>query len=214
MKRYAMGFFKGAPAMFEQPDGDYVKWSDVQAAPAKPDLSGCEVMVDGEGIELESGKPFSFACCDCGLTHRCVIVSEDGKPVGFAVERDQAATAEKRTGGVKTCGGGEMAELLERCGRCDSERPACELRLGVGQYAEARLCAHCRKVSQLPPGDYLLPSRQACICEGWECATCERLCTADPVYESREERYIGDSLWQWLLREQQVPTGEKGNSNG
>src|SRR5438874_1869295 len=30
MKRYAMGFFQGAPAMFEQPDGEYVKWADVQ----------------------------------------------------------------------------------------------------------------------------------------------------------------------------------------
>lgn len=32
MKRYAMGFFNGAPAMFEQPDGDYVKWSDMQVS--------------------------------------------------------------------------------------------------------------------------------------------------------------------------------------
>lgn len=43
MKRYAMGFFKGAPAMFEQADGDYVKWSDAhqtqpsgEAATAQP----------------------------------------------------------------------------------------------------------------------------------------------------------------------------------
>lgn len=67
---------------------------------AKPNLSGCEVMVDGEGVSLESNKPFGFTCCDCGLTHRCVIVSEDGKPVGFAIERDQKATAEKRNGDV------------------------------------------------------------------------------------------------------------------
>lgn len=87
MKRYSMGFFKGAPAMFAQPEGDYVKWSDVQAVLAKPDLSGCEVMEDGKGIELKSAEPFTFTCCDCGLTHRCVIVSEDGRPVGFAVER-------------------------------------------------------------------------------------------------------------------------------
>jgi hypothetical protein len=114
MKRYAMGFFRGAPAMFEQPDGDYVKWSDLnknppiptnptpldQTPPPYPDLSGCEVMVDREGVSLESGKPFGFTCCDCGLTHRCVIVSEDGKPVGFAIERDQQATAEKRPAGL------------------------------------------------------------------------------------------------------------------
>jgi hypothetical protein len=96
VKRYAMGFFQGAPAMFEQPEGDYVKWADVQAAPRKPDLSDCEVMVDREGVSLESGKPFGFTCCDCGLTHRCVIVSEDSKPIGFAIERDEQATDEKR----------------------------------------------------------------------------------------------------------------------
>lgn len=62
----------------------------------KPDLSGCQVLTDGEGVTLESGKPFTFACCDCGLTHRVAIVSEDGRPVGFAVERDDAATAKVR----------------------------------------------------------------------------------------------------------------------
>jgi hypothetical protein len=68
----------------------------LHARAAKPDLSGCKVMTDGEGVALESNKPFSFTCCDCGLTHRCVIVSEDGKPVGFAVERDQETTAQRR----------------------------------------------------------------------------------------------------------------------
>lgn len=46
-----------------------------------------EQLYDAEGITLESNKPFAFACCDCGLTHHMVIVSEDGKPVGFAVRR-------------------------------------------------------------------------------------------------------------------------------
>lgn len=55
-----------------------------------------EQMIDGEGITLESNKPFEFICCDCGLVHRCVIVSEDGKPVGFAIERDAKATALRR----------------------------------------------------------------------------------------------------------------------
>ena len=44
-------------------------------------------LYDCEGITLESNKPFAFTCCDCGLTHHMVIVSEDGKPVGFAVKR-------------------------------------------------------------------------------------------------------------------------------
>lgn len=46
-----------------------------------------EQLIDCEGITLESTKPFDFTCCDCGLKHRMVIVSEDGKPVGFAVKR-------------------------------------------------------------------------------------------------------------------------------
>jgi hypothetical protein len=32
LQRYSMGFFQGAPAMFRQPDGDYVKWADVQGS--------------------------------------------------------------------------------------------------------------------------------------------------------------------------------------
>lgn len=55
-----------------------------------------EQLHDNEGVTLESEKPFAFKCCDCGLVHRMVIVSEDGRPVGFAVQRDQKATAEAR----------------------------------------------------------------------------------------------------------------------
>ena len=53
-------------------------------------------LTDGEGVELESNVPFRFACCDCGLVHDMVIVSEDGRPVGFAIKRIQAATDERR----------------------------------------------------------------------------------------------------------------------
>lgn len=52
-----------------------------------------EQLIDCEGITLESAKPFAFSCCDCGLTHHMVIVSEDGKPVGFAVKRVAAILA-------------------------------------------------------------------------------------------------------------------------
>lgn len=31
MKRYSIGFFQGAPAMFEHADGKYVKWEDARA---------------------------------------------------------------------------------------------------------------------------------------------------------------------------------------
>lgn len=54
-----------------------------------------EQLIDCEGITLESAKPFAFSCCDCGLTHHMVIVSEDGKPVGFAVKRVAAILASK-----------------------------------------------------------------------------------------------------------------------
>ena len=57
-----------------------------------------EQLIDCEGITLESNKPFAFSCCDCGLTHHMVIVSEDGKPVGFAVKR-VAATPPGGAGG-------------------------------------------------------------------------------------------------------------------
>lgn len=52
-----------------------------------------EQLYDCEGISLESNKPFAFTCCDCGLTHHMVIVSEDGEPVGFAVKRWPSADA-------------------------------------------------------------------------------------------------------------------------
>lgn len=55
-----------------------------------------QTLTDCEGIELESEKPFRFACCDCGLVHDVVIVSADGDPVGFAVKRNDSATATRR----------------------------------------------------------------------------------------------------------------------
>ena len=55
-------------------------------APASP-AAEFHQLADCEGITLESNKPFAFKCCDCGLVHHMVIVSEDGRPVGFAVER-------------------------------------------------------------------------------------------------------------------------------
>jgi hypothetical protein len=48
---------------------------------------GFQQLTDCEGITLESNVPFAFKCCDCGLTHHMVVVSEDGKPIGFAVKR-------------------------------------------------------------------------------------------------------------------------------
>lgn len=53
---------------------------------------------DGEGFEIPSGILCRLACCDCGLVHDIVIVSNDRKPVGFAAKRNNRATAQKRRG--------------------------------------------------------------------------------------------------------------------
>ena len=52
--------------------------------------------LDCEGWSEPSGKPFKLACCDCGLVHRMVLISEDGKPIGIAAKRDNRATAARR----------------------------------------------------------------------------------------------------------------------
>lgn len=44
-------------------------------------------MVDGEGITIKSNEIFLFKCCDCGLTHRMVIATEEDQELGFAIER-------------------------------------------------------------------------------------------------------------------------------
>lgn len=52
--------------------------------------------LDEEGWEEPSGKVFRWACCDCGLVHDLVFVSNDGKPIGVAVRRNNRATAQRR----------------------------------------------------------------------------------------------------------------------
>lgn len=51
---------------------------------------------DGEGFEVPSGEVYRIACCDCGLVHDFVFVSEDGKPIGVAAKRNARATAARR----------------------------------------------------------------------------------------------------------------------
>ncbi len=70
--------------------------SDGVAQAAAVTESDYQNLIDCEGIELESSKPFRFACCDCGLVHDVVIVSEDERPVGFSVKRNHTATEERR----------------------------------------------------------------------------------------------------------------------
>lgn len=51
---------------------------------------------DGEGFEVPSNQIYRMACCDCGLVHDMVFVSEDGKPIGVAARRNNRSTAQMR----------------------------------------------------------------------------------------------------------------------
>lgn len=53
-------------------------------------------MVDCEGVELNSGEIFKFKCCDCGLVHDMVVVTQDGEPFGFAVKQDLESSDKHR----------------------------------------------------------------------------------------------------------------------
>ena len=58
---------------------------------------------DGEGFTIPSGERYRIACCDCGLVHDFVFVSEDGKDIGIAAKRNNSETRVQR----------EMHSLLE-----------------------------------------------------------------------------------------------------
>jgi hypothetical protein len=51
---------------------------------------------DGEGFEVPSGELYKIACCDCGLVHDFVFISQDNKPIGVAARRNNRATGQRR----------------------------------------------------------------------------------------------------------------------
>lgn len=51
---------------------------------------------DGGSFEIAAGEVFRFGCCDCGLTHRMVIVEERPGVFGVALERHNRATSARR----------------------------------------------------------------------------------------------------------------------
>jgi hypothetical protein len=51
---------------------------------------------DGEGFEVPSSQIYRIACCDCGLVHDFVFVSQDGNPIGIAAKRNNRSTAQRR----------------------------------------------------------------------------------------------------------------------
>ena len=51
---------------------------------------------DLEGWEEKSEKLTRWACCDCGLVHDIVFVSQDGKPIGVSAKRNDEETKKRR----------------------------------------------------------------------------------------------------------------------
>jgi len=97
-------------------------------------------LTDGEGVELESNEPFRFACCDCGLVHDMVIVSEDGKPVGFAIKRMPEATAERRAAtGIDASAEFETWLYREQTERDPDSLNKAEIELALAAYKRGRV---------------------------------------------------------------------------
>lgn len=57
--------------------------------------------IDGEGFLVPCAEVYRIACCDCGLVHDFVFVSEDGRPIGVAAKRNNRATAQRRRRNAK-----------------------------------------------------------------------------------------------------------------
>jgi len=51
---------------------------------------------DEEGFEVPSGQIVRIACCDCGLVHDIVFVSQDNLSIGVAARRNSRATGQRR----------------------------------------------------------------------------------------------------------------------
>jgi hypothetical protein len=51
---------------------------------------------DDEGFSIPSGSIYRIACCDCGLVHDFVFVSEDSKNIGVAARVNKRATSARR----------------------------------------------------------------------------------------------------------------------
>lgn len=52
---------------------------------------------NGDSFEIEkTGGIINFSCCDCGLVHRFAITIEKSGNVGFALERNNRATGQRR----------------------------------------------------------------------------------------------------------------------
>jgi hypothetical protein len=92
--------------------------------------------ITARGTTVKSGSPFLLACCDCGLVHKVVLVSEDEKPVGVAMKRDNTATRKRRsaTAWVKRA----ERQLMQYAKRStSSKKTAHEVLISLGIYTKS-----------------------------------------------------------------------------
>ena len=60
---------------------------------------GYTQIVDGVGLEIPNGARFRLACCDCGLVHDVVVVTEAGtEELGLAMRLNKRSTTMRRKG--------------------------------------------------------------------------------------------------------------------
>ena len=49
---------------------------------------GFEQLIDSVPITMKSNEIFRFKCCNCGLTHKMVITTEEQQEIGFVVQQE------------------------------------------------------------------------------------------------------------------------------
>lgn len=59
-------------------------------------MAKTERLIDGQGYTVKSREVFRFGCCDCGLTHKIVMVTENDTDIGVALTRHKRATSARR----------------------------------------------------------------------------------------------------------------------
>ena len=75
--------------------------------------------INGEGFEVPHNQAYRLACCDCGLVHDFIFISQDSLPILVAATRNNRATAQYRRNKVITKA---VSEVLHGEGRSKKEK--------------------------------------------------------------------------------------------
>lgn len=51
---------------------------------------------DYEDFTIPNNEIYKIACCDCGLVHDFVFITQDGEDIEVAVRRNNRATGQRR----------------------------------------------------------------------------------------------------------------------